>query len=108
MESVITEHDGQLLARIEDNRMVFEVSFDELEPTDVTLRFYRDGQKVGSIYNDDGTARTMARLTTGREGDDFLGVEVPKSFVAELLDAAEESDRLTDETAASGYRVRVL
>jgi hypothetical protein len=108
MESVITEHDGQLLARIENDQMVFEVSFDELEPTDVTLRLYRDGQKVGSIYNDDGTARTMARLTTGREGDDFLGVEVPKSFVAELLDAAEESDRLTDETAAAGYRVRVL
>jgi len=108
MESVITEHDGRLLARIEDDRMVFEVSFDELEPTDVTLRFYREGEKVGSIYNDDGTARTMARLTTGRDGDDFIGVAVPKSFVAELLDAAEESGRVTDETAAAGYRVRVL
>jgi hypothetical protein len=108
MESVITEHDERLLARIEDDRMVFEVSFDELEPTDVTLRFYREGEKVGSIYNDDGTARTMARLTTGRDGDDFIGVAVPKSFVAELLDAAEESGRVTDETAAAGYRVRVL
>jgi hypothetical protein len=108
MESVITEHDGHLLARIEDDRMVFEVSFDELEPTDVTLRFYRDGQKVGSIYNDDGTARTMARLTTGRDGNDFIGVEVPKSFVADVLDAAAESGRLTDETAAAGYRTRVL
>jgi hypothetical protein len=108
MESVITEHDGLLLARIEDDRMVFEVSFDELEPTDVTLRFYRDGQKVGSIYNDDGTSRTMARLTTGRDGNDFVGVEVPKSFVADLLDAAVESGRVTDETAAAGYRTRVL
>ena len=108
MESVITEHDGLLLARIEDDRMVFEVSFDELEPTDVTLRLSRDGQKVGSIYNDDGTERTMARLTTGRPGNDFLGVEVPKSFVATLLDAAEESGRVTDETAAAGYRLRVL
>jgi hypothetical protein len=108
MNSVITEHDGLLLARIEDDQMVFEVSFDELEPTDVTLRFHRDGEKVGSIYNDDGTTRTMARLTTGREGDDFIGVEVPKSFVGDLLDAAEESGRVTDETAATGYRTRVL
>jgi hypothetical protein len=108
MDSVITEHDGLLLARIEDDRMVFEVSFDELEPTDVTLRFNRDGEKVGSIYNDNGTARTMARLTTGREGNDFIGVEVPKSFVTDVLDAAEESGRVTDETAAAGYRTRVL
>jgi hypothetical protein len=108
MNSVITEHDGLLLARIEDDQMVFEVSFDELEPTDVTLRFHRDGEKVGSIYNDDGTTRTMARLTTGRDGDDFIGVEVPKSFVGDLLDTAEESGRVTDETAATGYRTRVL
>jgi len=108
MESVITEHDGLLLARIEDEQMVFEVSFDELEPTDVTLRFRRDGEKVGSIYNDDGTTRTMARLTTGREGGDFIGVEVPKSFVADLLEAAEDSGRVTDNTAAAGYRTRVL
>jgi hypothetical protein len=49
MESVVTEHDGRLLARIEDDRMVFEVSFDRLEPTDVTLRFYRNGKKVGNL-----------------------------------------------------------
>ena len=108
MESVITEHDGLLLARIEDEQMVFEVSFDELEPTDVTLRLYRNGQKVGSIYNDNGTERTMARVTTGRPGNDFVGVEVPKPFVANLLNAAEESGRVTDETAAAGYRLRVL
>ena len=105
---LVTEHDGRLLARIEDDRMVFEVSFDELEPTDVTLRFYRDGAQVGSVYNDDGTERTMARLTTDREGSDFLGVEVPKSFVEAVLDAAEESGRVTDTTAAEGYRKRVL
>jgi dihydropteroate synthase len=108
MGSTVTEHDGRLLARIEDQHMVFEVSFDELEPTDVTLRFYRDDEQVGSIYNDDGTERTMARLTTGREGSDFIGVEVPKSFVAAVLDAAEESGRITDTTAAEGYRKRVL
>jgi hypothetical protein len=104
----VAEHDGHLLARIEDEHMVFEVSFDELEPTDVTLRFYRDGVQVGSVYNDDGTERTMARLATGREGSDFLGVELPKSFVEAVLDAAEESGRVTDTTAAEGYRKRVL
>ncbi|MFC6940699.1 hypothetical protein ACFQE8_12105 [Salinirubellus sp. GCM10025818] len=105
---LVTEHDGRLLARIEDDRMVFEASLDELEPTDVTLRFYRDGTQVGSIYNDDGTERTMARLTPGREGSDFLGAEVPTSFVEAVLDAAEESGRVTDRAAAEGYRKRVL
>jgi hypothetical protein len=50
----------------------------------------------------------MARLTTDREGSDFLGVEVPKSFVETVLAAAEESGRVTDGTAAEGYRKRVL
>jgi hypothetical protein len=50
----------------------------------------------------------MARLTTGREGDDFIGVEVPKSFVAAVLDAAVEAGRVADETAVEGYRLRVL
>ncbi|MFT4880733.1 MAG: hypothetical protein ACI9HI_000730, partial [Salinirussus sp.] len=92
METLVTERDGHILARIEGDDRVFEVSFDSVEPTDVTLRFYRDGDRVGSIYNDDGTDRTMARLTTGRDGTDFIGVEVPKEFVAELLDAASEAD----------------
>jgi hypothetical protein len=108
METLVTERDGHILARIEGDDRVFEVSFDSVEPTDVTLRFYRDGDRVGSIYNDDGTDRTMARLTTGRDGTDFIGVEVPKEFVAELLDAASEADRVTDETMAEGYRLRVL
>jgi hypothetical protein len=97
-----------MLARIESDDRVFEVHFDSLEPTDVTLRFLRDDERVGSIYNDDGTDRTMARLTTGREGTDFIGVEVPKEFVAELLDAAIEAGRVTDDSAAEGYRIRVL
>jgi len=108
MKTIITERDGLMLARAESDRFVFEVNFDTLEPTDVTLRFYRDGEKVGSIYNDDGTDRTMARLTTGRDGPDFAGTEVPKEFVGELLDAAVESGRVTDESAAEGYRLRVL
>ncbi|WP_018257042.1 hypothetical protein [Halomicrobium katesii] len=104
----VTEHDGRLLTRIEDDHMVFEVSFDRIEPTDVTLHFLRDGRQVGSIYNDDGTDRTMARLTVDRETSDFVGVEVPKEFVSRVLDVAEESGRVTDETALAGYRLRVL
>ena len=108
MKQLVTEQDGRMLARIESDDRVFEVSFDAIEPTDVTLRFRRDGERVGSIYNDDGTNRTMARLTTAREGTDFISVEVPKEFVDELLAAAVEADRVTDETAAEGYRLRVL
>jgi hypothetical protein len=107
VDRTITEHDGRLLARIEDEHMLFEVSFDELEATDVTLRFLRDGEKVGSIYNDYGTEKTMARLTVPGETD-FIGVEVPKEFVAEVIDAALENDRVADETAIEGYRLRVL
>ena len=108
MKTIVTEQDETMLARVEGDDRVFEVNFDSIEPTDVTLRFLRDGERVGSIYNDDGTDRTMARLTTGREGNDFIGVEVPKEFVADLLDAATEAGRVTDEAAAEGYRIRVL
>jgi hypothetical protein len=108
VKTIVAERGGLMLARIEGEDRVFEVNFDSVDPTDVTLRFVRDGERVGSIYNDDGTDRTMARLTTGREGDDFIGVEVPKTFVAELLDAAVEAGRVTDEAAAEGYRIRVL
>ncbi|ESS07103.1 MAG: hypothetical protein A07HB70_00662 [uncultured archaeon A07HB70] len=108
MKTIVTERDERMLARIEGDDRVFEVNFDSVEPTDVTLRFVRGGERVGSIYNDDGTDRTMARLTTGREGDDFIGIEVPKEFVAELLDAAADAGRVTDDAAAEGYRMRVL
>ncbi len=108
VKTIVTERDEQMLARIEGDDRVFEVNFDSVEPTDVTLRFVRGGERVGSIYNDDGTDRTMARLTTGREGADFIGVEVPKEFVAELLDAAVDAGRVTDDAAAEGYRMRVL
>lgn len=108
MKTTIAEYDGHMIARIDGSDRVFEVAFDTIEPTDVTLRFIRDGDRVGSIYNDDGTDRTMARLTTGRDGSDFIGVEVSKEFVAELVDAAAEPDRIIDETALKGYRLRVL
>ena len=108
MKTIVTERNGLMLARIEGDDRVFEVNFESIDPTDVTLRFLRGDERVGSIYNDDGTDRTMARLTTGRDGDDFIGVEVPKEFVAELLDVAIEAGRVTDEAAADGYRIRVL
>lgn len=108
METIVADQNPFMLARIESDDRVFEVNFESIEPTDVTLRFLRNGERVGSIYNDDGTARTMARLTTGRDGTDFIGVEVPKEFVAELLDAALETGRVTDESAVEGYRLRVL
>jgi hypothetical protein len=108
MRTTVTEHAGLMLARVEDNDFVFEVNFETVEPTDVTLRFRRDGEKVGSIYNDNGTEKTMARLTTARDGPDFIGVRVPKEFVSEVLTAAVEAGRVTDESAADGYRLRVL
>lgn len=107
MASVVTEHENRLLVRFEDTSGVFEVTVDEIEVTDVTLRFHRDGEKVGSIYNDDGTNRTMARLTVPGETD-FISVEVPKSFVSEILETAAESDRISNPNRVEGYRLRVL
>ena len=85
--------------------MVFEVTLDAVEVTDVTLRLRRDGEKVGSVHDDHGTAKTMAHLTT--PGDDFIDVEVPKSFVGELLDLAEETGRVADGDPET-YRLRML
>lgn len=108
METTIADQGATMLARIEGNDRVFEVNFESIEPTDVTLRFYRGDERVGSIYNDDGTEQTMARLTTGRDDNDFIGVEVPKEFVEAILDAAVDAGRVTDERALEGYRLRVL
>ncbi|MCQ4334558.1 hypothetical protein KM295_13955 [Natronomonas sp. F2-12] len=108
METTIAELDGLMLARLEGEDRVFEVSFELIDPTDVTLRFLRNGNRVGSIYKDDGTNRAMARLTTGRDGTDFIGIGVPKEFVADLLDTAVEAGRVTEKGAVEGYRLRVL
>jgi len=51
VKTTIAEHDGRMIARIDGNDRVFEVAFDVIEPTDVTLRFIRDEDRVGSIYN---------------------------------------------------------
>lgn len=108
IETTIAELDGLMLARLEGEDRVFEVSFELIDPTDVTLRFLRNGNRVGSIYKDDGTNRAMARLTTGRDGTDFIGIGVPKEFVADLLDTAVEAGRVTEKGAVEGYRLRVL
>lgn len=108
IETLVTEHGGRLLARLEAPDRVFEVNVDEVKATDVTLRLYRDGEQVGTVYNDFGTAKTMARLTVAGDAGDFIGVEVPKSFVRELLDLAVETGRVRDEPAVEGYRLRVL
>jgi len=107
MRTLVTEHDGHLLARVEAPDRVFEVSLDTVAATDVTLRLYRDEEQVGSIYNDDGTEKTMARLTVPGDAD-FIAVEVPKSFVAELLDTAAEAGRVQNPTDAEAYRLRML
>lgn len=104
--STVTEHDGQIMARYETPEMVFEVNFDALEVTDVTLEILRDGEVVGAIYNDHGTEKTMAHLSTPGEGD-FIGVEVPKSFVRDLLDLAVDTDRVT-EGDPEAYTIRML
>lgn len=96
METTVTEHDGRGFARLESDDRVFAVSFDAIEVTDITLRFLREDSQVGSIYYDDGTTRTVARLTTGRDGTDFISVEMPKGFVVEVLDFAIKTDRVTD------------
>jgi hypothetical protein len=102
------ERDGRLAARYEAPDRVFEVGFDAVRVTDVTLQFIRDGTKVGSVYNDYGTERTMAHLDAPGEGD-FVGVEVPKAFVAALLEAAERTDRVDESGGSLGaYRTRVL
>ncbi|ELZ30255.1 hypothetical protein C475_00932 [Halosimplex carlsbadense 2-9-1] len=107
MPSIVEAVDGGIMARYESDSAVFEVTFETLRVNDVTLHFERDGEKVGSIYNDDGTERTMARLVTS--GEDFIGVEVPKSFVAEILAVAEDRDRAADgRSTPERYRLRVL
>jgi|APHM01.1.fsa_nt_gi hypothetical protein len=105
-KSTVTEHDGHLLARYETPEMVFEVNCETVEVTDVTLEFLRDGEVIGAIYNDHGTEKTMAHLSTPADGD-FIGVEVPKSFVRDLLDAAVDTDRVTGSDPEA-YALRML
>lgn len=86
----VTEIEGRMMARIDTDSKVFEVNFTELKVHDVKLSFHMDGQRVGSIYNDDGTERVMARLNTVGE-EDFISVKIDREFVAEILEKAQVS-----------------
>ena len=80
----VNEIEGRLMARIDTKSKVFEVNFTELRVHDVTLSFHMNGQRVGSIYNDDGTERLMARLNTVGE-EDFISFKVDRGFVERYL-----------------------
>ena len=103
----VNEIEGRLMARIDTNSKVFEVNFTELRVHDVTLSFHMNGQRVGSIYNDDGTERLMARLNTVGE-EDFISFEVDRGFVAEILEKAEESEYLEQGSSSlKAYKTRM-
>ena len=104
---IVEKVDGRMMARVEEESHVFEVNFDNLNVKEVSLAFYRNGERMGSIYNDDGTDRTMARLETIGE-EDFISVEVEKKFVSMILDRAAEEEMLTTEdTSVEAYRTRL-
>ena len=85
---LVTEIEDRLMARLDTGSKVFEVNFDELKINDVTISFHRNNQRVGSIYNDDGTKRLMARLNTIGE-EDFISFKVTRKFVAKILEKSE-------------------
>lgn len=104
---IVEKVEGKLMARVEEDSHVFEVNFDTLKVKDVSIAFYRDGERMGSIYNDDGTERTMARLETKGE-EDFISVEVDKKFVSMILErAAEEEILTTEKSSVEAYRTRI-
>ena len=104
---IVEEIDGRIMARVEEDSHIFEVNFNELEVKDVVLAFYNDGIRVGSIYNDDGTQRVMARLETVGD-EDFISVELEKKFVSEILDKASEKDFIEIESSKlKSYKKRM-
>ena len=103
----LNEIEGRMMARIDTDSKVFEVNFDELRVHDVTLSFHMDDQRVGSIYNDDGTERLMARLNTVGE-EDFISFKVNREFVAEILEKAQVSDYLKQGSSTlKAYKTRM-
>lgn len=97
----------QFVARCESNTTVFEVTYDEIKLSDVTVSFKRDGESVASIYNDYNTSKTMAHIYAPGETD-FSSHEVPKKFVEEVLNHAEAHDLVENPERVYGYRVRIL
>jgi uncharacterized protein YbbC (DUF1343 family) len=103
----VTEIEDRMMARIDTDSKVFEVNFTQLRVHDVTLSFHMNDQRVGSIYNDDGTERLMARLNTVGE-EDFISVKVDKDSVAEILEKAEESHYLEQgNSTMKAYKTRM-
>lgn len=108
MNGVTSELGEAMIARVAGDPMVFDITFDTIEPTGVNLDFIRGDKRVASIHNVDGTDRLMAQLATGEDSGDVLAVSIPERFVGNLLDEASEAGRVTDETALEAYRLRVL
>ena len=108
-EIVEPQPDGTVMVRYERNDRVIEVHVDEVAVNDVTLSLYRDGESVGDVLNDHGTAKTMFRAAN-QSNTDFVSVELPKPFVSRLLRVAEEEEITTTsaEATVAGYRRRVL
>jgi|GEM_PF-311810 hypothetical protein len=103
----VTEIEDRLMARIDADSKVFEVNFNELRVHDVTLSFHMNNQRVGSIYNDDGTDRLMARLNTVGE-EDFMSIKVDRSFVAEILERSRESGYIKQGSSSlKAYKTRM-
>lgn len=107
MDSVV-KLDNHLMARVEKENYIFEVNYDELKIKDVVLVFYRHGERVGSIYNDDGTNRTMARLETRKE-EDFISTRVSKSFVNKVINTSKKEGFISKNSGTSieAYRNRM-
>lgn len=103
----VTEIEGRMMARIDTDSKVFEVNFSELRVHDVTLSFHMNDQRVGSIYNDDGTERLMARLNTVGE-EDFISFKVDREFVAEILEKAQVSGYIEQGSSSlEAYKTRM-
>jgi len=103
----ITEIEDRMMARIDTDSRVFEKNFTKLRVQDVTLSFHMDGQGVGSIYNDDGTDRLVARLNTIGE-EDFISFKVDREFVAEVLEKAQVYDYLEQGSSSlEAYKTRM-
>lgn len=98
--------DDALMVRFEEDDRIVEANCDELVVKDVVLGLKRDGEQIGSIYNDDGTEKVFIRLSTPGEHD-FISFQIPKTFVQELLDTAIAQDRVTQQASVDGYRTRM-
>lgn len=99
--------EGRMMARIEKDDYIFEVNYDTLVVKDVVLAFYRNGERVGSIYNDDGTKRTMARLEPVGE-EDFISTRVSKSFVKKVISESKTEGMIDrDSSSVEAYKKRM-